>query len=151
MREISRENPELMFVTLLACALDVNTGELIYCNAGHEAPYVLPAAARSAIPLSGGGGPPLCALEDFPYESARHRISPGESIVLVSDGVTEAMNPRGELFGRSQLEQLLASMPGSLTAEERVIAVRNAVREFAAGAEMADDLTILAVRWLGKQ
>ena len=71
--------------------------------------------------------------------------------MLVSDGVTEAMNPRGELFGRSQLEQLLASMPDLLTAEERVIAVRNAVREFAAGAEMADDLTILAVRWLGKQ
>jgi adenylate cyclase len=149
--EISRENSELMFVTLLACVLDVETGELVYCNAGHEAPYVLPAAAGAAIPLSEGGGPPLCALDDFPYESARHRLSPGDSLVLVSDGVTEAMNPRGELFGRTELERLLGTLPVSLTAGERVIAVRNAVREFVAGAEMSDDLTILAVRWLGKQ
>ena len=147
--EISRENPELMFVTVLACVLDVETGELAYCNAGHETPYASPPAGGAVGRLSGGGGPPLCMLDEFPYESARYRMSPGESIVLVSDGVTEAMNPQGELFGRDRLERLLGNLPASLTAEQRVNAVRDEVRRFSAGAEMADDITILALRWLG--
>jgi len=147
--EISRENPEQMFVTALACALDVETGELVYCNAGHEAPYALPPAGGAAVRLSAGGGPPLCMLEEFPYEGARHRLSPGASIVLVSDGVTEAVNPEGELFGRPRLERLLGTLPPALTAEQRVNAVRDEVRRFSAGAEMADDITILALRWLG--
>jgi serine phosphatase RsbU (regulator of sigma subunit)/CHASE2 domain-containing sensor protein len=147
--EISRENPELMFVTALACVLDVETGELTYCNAGHETPYAPPRGGKSVTRLAGGGGPPLCMLEEFPYETARYRMSPGESLVLVSDGVTEAMNPAGELFGRARLERLLSAMPATQNAEQRVNAVRDAVREFSAGAEMADDITILALRWLG--
>ncbi len=145
--EISRENPELMFVTVLACVLDVETGELAYCNAGHVPPYAL-LPAGNALSRLAGGGPPLCMLEDFPYETARYRMSPGESLILVSDGVTEAMNPAGELFGRVRLERLLSRTPGAGSAEERVNAVRDEVRGFSAGAEMADDMTILAVRWL---
>jgi serine phosphatase RsbU (regulator of sigma subunit) len=67
----------------------------------------------------------------------------------VSDGVPEAMNAAGELFGRARLARLLASMPASLTAAERVAAVNDEVRRFSAEAEMADDVTILVVRWLG--
>jgi sigma-B regulation protein RsbU (phosphoserine phosphatase) len=76
-------------------------------------------------------------------------MEPGESLVLVSDGVPEAMNPAGELFGRARLGRLLATMPAGLSAEEQVKAVNDEVRRFAAGAEMADDVTILVVRWRG--
>jgi len=63
--------------------------------------------------------------------------------------VPEAMNSAGELFGRARLGELLARMPGTLSAEGRVNAVREEVRKYAAGAEMADDVTILVVRWHG--
>ena len=148
--EISRENPEFLFVTVLACVLDVDTGDLMYCNAGHEQPQIVTADGKTVRRLE-AGGPPLCTLEDFPYATERHRLAPGESLVMVSDGVPEAMNPAGELFGRARLGELLARMPGTLSAEGRVNAVREEVRKYAAGAEMADDVTILVVRWHGNQ
>jgi serine phosphatase RsbU (regulator of sigma subunit) len=70
---------------------------------------------------------------------------------MVSDGVPEAMNPAGELFGRARLGELLVKMPGTLSAGERVNAVREEVRNYASGAEVADDVTILVVRWHGNQ
>ena len=146
--EITRENPELLFVTLVACLLDVETGELAYCNAGHELPQILAADGGKVRTLE-GGGPPLCTLEDFPYEAARARLAPGESVILVSDGVAESMNPAGELFGRARLGRLLAAMPAGQSAAERVKVVSDEVRRFSAAAEMADDVTILVVRWIG--
>jgi sigma-B regulation protein RsbU (phosphoserine phosphatase) len=77
------------------------------------------------------------------------RLAPGESIVLVSDGVPEAMNAAGELFGRSRLNRVLVEMPAGLSAVKRVAAVNDEVSRFSAGAEMADDVTILVVRWIG--
>jgi serine phosphatase RsbU (regulator of sigma subunit) len=146
--EITRENPELLFVTVVACMLDVETGELAYCNAGHEPPHAITADGKRVRPLE-GGGPPLCTLENFPYQTAHTRMEPGESLVLVSDGVPEAMNPAGEMFGRARLGRLLATMPAGMGAEERVKALSDDVRRFAAGADMADDVTILVVRWHG--
>ena len=148
--EITRENPEFLFVTAVACMLDVDTGELTYCNAGHERPHAVAADGKGIRQLE-GGGPPLCMLENFPYQTAHTRMAPGESLVLVSDGVPEAINRAGELFGRARLDRLLATMPAGLSAEERVKAVNDAVSRFAADADMADDVTILVVRWLGNQ
>jgi len=148
--EITRENPEFLFVTAVACMLDVETGELAYCNAGHEPPHAIAADGKKVRQLE-GGGPPLCTLENFPYQTAHTRMAPGESLVLVSDGVPEAMNPAGELFGRARLARLLGAMPAGLSAEKRVKAVNDEVHRFSAGAEMADDVTILVVRWRGNQ
>jgi serine phosphatase RsbU (regulator of sigma subunit) len=148
--QISRDNPELLFVTVLACVLDVDNGDLTVCNAGHERPHIVATDGKSVKRLE-GGGPPLCTLDDFPYETGHHRLAPGESLVMVSDGVPEAMNPAGELFGRARLGELLVKMPGTLTAGERVNAVREEVRKYAAGADVADDVTILVVRWHGNQ
>jgi serine phosphatase RsbU (regulator of sigma subunit) len=148
--EIARENPEMLFVTVIACMLDAESGELVYCNAGHEPPHIVAADGRSVRPLE-GGGPPLCTLENFPYRTGRARMAPGESLVLLSDGVPEAMNPARELFGRARVRQMLAAMPPGLSAEERVAAVGSEVRKFSQGAEMADDVTVLVVRWRGKQ
>jgi serine phosphatase RsbU (regulator of sigma subunit) len=146
--EISRENPELLFVTVLACVLDVNTGELVYCNAGHEPPLVVPAEGKAVKHLD-GGGPPLCTIEDYPYETSVYRMMPGESLIMLSDGVPEAMNAAGELFGRARLGQVLETMPSGLGAEERGDIVNNEVRRYSAGTDMADDVTILVVCWNG--
>jgi serine phosphatase RsbU (regulator of sigma subunit) len=130
--------------------LDAETGELAYCNAGHEPPHIVGADGRSLRQLE-GGGPPLCTLENFPYPTGRARMAPGESLVLLSDGVPEAMNRARELFGRARMRQMLAAMPPGLSAEQRVNAVGSEVREFSQGTEMADDVTVLVVRWHGRQ
>ncbi|MGH8641743.1 MAG: PP2C family protein-serine/threonine phosphatase, partial [Burkholderiales bacterium] len=148
--EITRENPELLFVTVIACLLDVESGELAYCNAGHELPQIIAPDGSTTRQLD-GGGPPLCTLENFPYETMRSRLAPGDSLVLVSDGVPEAMNRALELFGRGRVGPMLAAMPAGLSAEERVNAVNGEVRKYSEGAEQADDVTVLAVRWHGPQ
>jgi serine phosphatase RsbU (regulator of sigma subunit) len=71
------------------------------------------------------------------------------SRVPVSDGVAEAMNRAHELFGRTGVGRILAVMPSGLGAEKRVNAVNSEVRKFSEGTEMADDVTVLMVRWHG--
>jgi adenylate cyclase len=146
--EITRENPELLFVTVIACLLDVESGELTYCNAGHELPHIV-AANGTTIRQLDGGGPPLCTLENFPYVTMQSRLSTGDSLVLVSDGVPEAMNRAQELFGRGRVGSMLAAMPAGLSAEERVNAVNGEIRKYSEGTEQADDVTVLVVRWHG--
>ena len=74
------------------------------------------------------------------------RLAPGETLVLISDGVSEAQNGAGALFGHARL---VASMAGRQGATAIVDGMRDAVRAFEAGAEPTDDLTVMAVRYLG--
>jgi serine phosphatase RsbU (regulator of sigma subunit) len=145
-RELARENPEQMFVTLFAGVLDLATGELRFCNAGHDAPYALrPGAALRRI--AGKGGPPLCALESFPYASESQALAPGEILCLFTDGVSEATDPAGSLLGHERIGAALVALAPGADAEAAVAGVRRTVADFAAGAEPADDLALLAVRW----
>jgi serine phosphatase RsbU (regulator of sigma subunit)/CHASE2 domain-containing sensor protein len=145
--EISRDNPEALFVTVFAGVLDVNTGVLEYCNAGHDRPYVLAGGGGPLTQLTEGGGPPLCVLDDFAYTAATHRLRPGDTLCLLTDGVTDARNPAGEQFGRGRLEARLQAHPPDASAERVATAIQDDVRRFVAGAEPADDLAILVVRW----
>ena len=146
--EISRDNPEALFVTVFAATLDAATGTVEYCNAGHDQPYLISHDGVARAQLAQGGGPPLCVLDDFPYEAAICRLQPGDALCLVTDGVTEARNARGELFGRARLESVLAR-GAKLSAEQLAVGVRDAVAAFVGGSEPADDLAILVVRWRG--
>jgi serine phosphatase RsbU (regulator of sigma subunit) len=146
--EISRDNPEALFVTAFAGVLDLEEGVLEYCNAGHDPPYLLPGAGGSSARLTEAGGPPLCVLEEFKYEAARRRLAPGDLLCLVTDGVTEATNAEGELYGRARLEAVLASAPVGTGAKALAGAIREDVKQFVAGAEPADDLAIMILRWL---
>jgi len=150
--EISRDNAEGLFVTAFAGILDARTGAVEYCNAGHEPPWIIgrpgAAAGGSPVRLGEGGGPPLCVLDEFPYVSASHRLTPGEALCLVTDGVTEATDARGDFYGRARLEALLVA-EGAAAPEVVGAAVAADVGRFAAGVEPADDLAILIVRWNG--
>jgi serine phosphatase RsbU (regulator of sigma subunit)/CHASE2 domain-containing sensor protein len=147
--EISRDNPEALFVTLFAAVLDVNTGALEYCNAGHDRPYLVPRGGGRFTQLAEGGGPPLCVLDDFPYTAATHQLQPGDTLCLITDGVTEARTASGELFSRERLESRLAAIAASAGAEEIATTIGADVAQFVAGAEPADDLAILVLRWDG--
>ncbi|HSE92214.1 MAG TPA: CHASE2 domain-containing protein [Methylomirabilota bacterium] len=145
--EIARDNREALFVTAWAAVLDVRTGSLQYCSAGHEPALVLGAGAPRR--LGRDSGPPLCVLDDFPYVAASCTLRPGEIICLITDGVTEAMNTAGELYGRDRLEAVVAGPGPTATAVEIGEAIRRDVARFSAGTEPSDDVTILVVQWRG--
>ena len=89
------------------------------------------------------GGPPLCVIRDFAYSASELELEPGGWLCVVTDGVTEAMNERGELYGAARLLETVRGLaePGAIAA-----AVRDDVRRFAGKAEQSDDLTLLCVR-----
>jgi serine phosphatase RsbU (regulator of sigma subunit) len=146
--EVSRENPESLFVTAFAGILDARTGVLEFCNAGHEPPLARrPGGALERIEHR--GGPPLCVVENYAYPVERRQVAIGEWICVVTDGITEAMNPRGELYGAQRLQAVLRSLPGDVTPSQVLGAVRADVRAFVGAAVPSDDLTLLCVRWNG--
>jgi serine phosphatase RsbU (regulator of sigma subunit) len=143
--EVSRDNPAALFVTAFAAILDLETGELRYCNAGQENPWLV--KADGAIErLVDGGGPPLCAVDGYEYPAASAALGRGDLICVVSDGITEASDTRGGLYGTGRVEAALAN---ARSAREAVDAIRTSVKAFAGGAVQADDMTVLAVRWFG--
>jgi serine phosphatase RsbU (regulator of sigma subunit) len=146
--EVSSENPESLFVTAFAGLLDVRTGMLEFCNAGHEPPFGR-APAGALERLEHAGGPPLCVMENYAYPVEYRALSAGEWICVVTDGVTEAMNPARELYGAARLKAVLESLPASVTPSALLAAVRTDVGRFVGAAEASDDLTLLCVRWNG--
>jgi len=146
--EIARENPESLFVTAFAGVLDARTGRLEYCNAGHEPPFALAPRGRIAR-LTSGGGPPLCVLDGFAYVPAAYPMEPEGIVCVVSDGVTEAMNESGELYGTGRLERALSLAEASGSPAAIVDSIKADVSRFVGNAEVADDLTLLVLRWNG--
>ena len=148
--EISRDNPEMLFVTAFAGMLDLDTGDLDYCNAGHENPYRIRAGDDALLRIADGDGPPLCAVGEFEYHGGHLRLAPGDVVCLVTDGVTEAENPAGEFYGSGRVAQVLGTLGADAANPRAVIsALRADVLAFSSGADAADDLTILAFCWRG--
>jgi serine phosphatase RsbU (regulator of sigma subunit) len=146
-RELVRENPEMLFVTSVAGILDASNGQVFLCNAGHDAPRRITANGRVEL-LQPADGPPLCVMDDFEYPVQQYQLQPGESLCLTTDGISEAMNKAGELYGNERLNSLLAGV--ATTAPAAVVqAVRDDVRRHVDGAEASDDLTLLVLRWNG--
>lgn len=137
----------MMFVTVFAGVLDLSSGRLVYVSAGHDSPFVL-GPGEQARRLPARGGPPLGSVENFPYPVEERQLTPGEMLLLYTDGVTEAENAQHAFYTEARLEQVLASAPVD-GARATVDFVRDDVRHFSDGAEQADDITLLAVRWLG--
>ncbi len=147
--EVSRDNPEQLFVTVFAAVLDLETGELNYCNAGNENPYVLHPSDVAPRRIEDGDGPPLCAAPEYPYRGGHCRMRPGELLCVISDGVTEAQNVDGGFYGRTRLQDVISLRGRTATARGLIDALRIDVEAFVAAAEPADDFTILVLRWMG--
>lgn len=142
--ELSRDNGEAMGVTMLIGVIDLRNGEIAMINAGHENPLLLRADREVAVHAM-EGGPPFCIV-DYPWPEERLILTAGQTLLLFTDGVSEAQNDAGELFGNARI---LAASSGD-QARETVESVRSAVRAFEAGAEPSDDMTVMAVRYLGR-
>ena len=143
-REISRDNPDEMFATAVLGVMDVKTGEVAMCNAGHENPFILRSDGTSQL-WDMDGGPPFCVMDDFPYPVERMRLEAGEALVIITDGVSEAWSPDDELFGRERVLDAFAKLPSSARSEEIVDRLSKAVRAFEDKRQPVDDLTIMAI------
>jgi serine phosphatase RsbU (regulator of sigma subunit)/CHASE2 domain-containing sensor protein len=149
--EISRDNPAMLFVTVLVGMLNVRTGEVALCRAGHDAPFLL-RAGEPPRTLDAAGGPPLCVYEDFPYTAERVQLQSGDLLLLITDGVTEAQDPTGHLYGRPRALTYLATLaPEHASAAAVCQGLRVDVQCFTTGAPPADDITILALRFTAPQ
>jgi len=143
--ELSHDNREAMALSLLVGILRVADGRMELCCAGHENPLMASADGQvRELPLI--GGPPLCVDPTFPYPTETDRLRPGETLVVFSDGLTEACAPDGRLIPRADVLAAVGHAAAAATAAEAVDELVASVRAFEAGAEPSDDLTILALR-----
>jgi len=146
-RNLSLENPSLMFVTLFFGILNVNTGELEYCLGGHDPPYIIRTSGDIEL-LALTNGMMLGVNANFTYESRKTVIHKGETIFLYTDGVTEAMNPEESPFTEKRLETTLAQWrekdPATI-----INSVRETLRDFSKGTPQYDDITMLALKFYG--
>ena len=144
---LSRDNPNCMFVTLVVGVLDVRTGQVNYVNAGHNPPLAL--RRRGAIQvLSARSGPAVGVVEGVEFTLLETLLEPGDCLLLYTDGVTEAMDPAGHLYGDERLRQLMTHCT-ELAAEPVVDQIMRDVRHYAGEAEQSDDITVPVVRYCG--
>jgi phosphoserine phosphatase RsbU/P len=140
--ELTAQNPRGMFVTMVC--LDVRGGRVTCANAGHDT-TLLVGANGSLKPVFPSSGLVLGLLPGQEYASETLELGPGDSLVLYTDGVTEATDAGDVLFGEERLQACFAD-GAAPTAAHVVDLVLKAVRAFAGGAPQSDDITILALR-----
>jgi len=132
------------YITFIACLLDPVAHTLTYVNAGHNPPYHVSSVNRSLSMLR-TGGVPLGMFDASDYQAGTLRLSPGDILVLYSDGVTEAMTSAGDEYGESRLQKsVVASL--SLDARELLKHITDDVRTFVTGHPLSDDLTAVVLK-----
>lgn len=146
---LAADNPSMMFATAFVAILDCRTGAVVHASAGHDAPRLL-RADGAEVPLHGRGaqGVALGVMEDLAYADHAACLAPGETLLLFTDGVTEADRADGALFGEARLADALAGSRGA-TPAQTVLRIADAVEDFAAGAPQADDITLLCLAFHG--
>ena len=140
-RNLSEEYAGDDFVTMFVGILDLASGHLDYCNAGHEAPLL------SGQPLPVLPNLPVGALADWTYEGQQEQLQSGDMLFLSTDGLSEAKNAADEQFGRKHVLQL-ANDHRSLAAKPLIELMMSEVSSHTGDALQSDDITMLAVRWL---
>ncbi|MCL6612829.1 MAG: SpoIIE family protein phosphatase [Peptococcaceae bacterium] len=143
--ELCAENESNMFVTVFLGLLHIPTGRVTCSNAGHNSPFIL-RKDGSLEKLPKMRGIALGVMDSFIFASHSFTMQNGDTILLYTDGINEAMNPEGELFGEERLAEVIRnhSHAGAAGLTNGLI---NAVRAFAGRAEQSDDITVLALRY----
>lgn len=146
--ELSADNDSCMFITAFCGILNLHSGHFTFANAGHNPPLVI-ARNGAAKYINRRPGPPLGAMQNIRYENMDVALADEEMLLLYTDGVTEAMNPKNEMFGEDRLRELSTKLKDS-TAEKLVQEIVGNVHAHADGTDQSDDITVLAVRSMAK-
>ena len=141
---LARNNQNQMFVTFFLGVLDLVTGTVRYCNAGHNPPLILTDAIRT---LPSDPNLPLGVLEDFEFQEQEVVMEYDDALFLYTDGVTEAEDAYSQQFGEERMQQVLH---GRRPSAEHLQSMQDAVSEFVGEAPQSDDLTMLFIHYLGK-
>jgi len=144
---LCNESVSCMFVTVFYGIFNTATGEIEYVNGGHNPPYVLSSDGIHKVPMT--GGPIMGCMEDFNYKSKLLQLKPGDSLFLFTDGVTEAFNINDEAYGDDRLEQFLQARLNT-PIDEVVKESMLEINTFSAGMAQSDDITYLAITFIGR-
>ena len=139
----AEQNTTGFFVTMFVGILDLTTGLLDYCNAGHEIPELVRDGALVDIPAK--PNIPVGALDDWAFEGQQQQLQQGDLLFLYTDGLSEAENVDQQLFGRKRVEELVLEY-GHGTPQQLIDDMMQAVHQHAGSAVQNDDITMLAIR-----
>jgi sigma-B regulation protein RsbU (phosphoserine phosphatase) len=140
-------NEAHMFVTAFMGYLDIPSGKFTFVNAGHNPPLVKRAGGRyERLPVKPGFV--LAVIEGMAYTHGEIELGPGDTLYLYTDGVTEALNKDNKMFGDNRLSDKLSKLPDR-ELREFTMAIKSEIDRFADGAEQADDITMLVLRYNG--
>ena len=141
---LANESVDCMFVTVFYGIYTISTGEITYCNAGHNPPYILkPDGSTEVLPMPQDFL--VGAIEGLEYHDQQMKLEPGETLVMFTDGVNEAMNIDFKEFGDDRLEASLKKCAG-LDCQQIIDTVKADVAEFVGEAEQSDDITLFALK-----
>ena len=141
---LTEQNEQDMFVTFFVGVLDLETGELNYCNGGHNAPILMQRNGMKELDVL--PNLPIGIVSGFKYTGQNTRIQRGDTLFLFTDGLTEAENAAHDQFGEQRMMQTLAETEG-LQPREMIETMQARVASFVGNAPQSDDLTMLAVRF----
>lgn len=163
-RRILMDTRADLFVTVFYAILDPATGALVYCNAGHNPPYLFSAQNSPHQPTQNGDaikslrrtGMALGVLEDVVWQQKDVQIAPGDALILYTDGITDAQNAQGEFFGEQRLLEVVRANVGTQTnrsfsagqgpeAQDIQKAVTTEIRGYVGDAPQYDDITLMVV------
>ena len=142
---LTANNDANMFVTAWVGIVDLETGAVEYVNAGHNPPLVKRADGSVAY-LTAKSGPALAVTDGVEYRRQSLTLGPGDGLLLYTDGVTEATNRAGALYGEDRLLKTMRGLIGSRDAESLIDGILKSVGAFADGTEQADDITLLGFK-----
>ena len=142
---LKANTPDNKFITGFFAILDPRTGAMTYTNAGHNPPVLVRRNGKAELLTA--GGPVLGILPNIPYLGGQTILAPGESLVLYSDGVSEAPNAAGEEFGEEAIAQIAVACHDR-SAQETMLEIGRQLRAFLGDRQPIDDVTLLVVRRL---
>jgi len=149
-RTIASDNPSVLFVTIFYLVFNLKTGKATYCNAGHNPPIMMRESGIMLLTTEDGAGKGMAVgvVEDAEYTDAVLHFDEGDSLVIYTDGATEAFNLEQKMFGEERLIQCIREN-SSLPNRDIWDKIFQAVSGFQAGREQFDDITILFLEFLG--
>lgn len=141
---LAKESANGMFVTVFYGIFNIRTGEMTYTNAGHNPPYLMKTdGSVTALPLSKDIAAGV--IDDYQYQEETIHMDHGDTLMLYTDGVTEATDLDYNVYGEERVEQLLGGLTKA-SCQQIIDTVRADVKTFVGEAEQSDDITLLAVR-----
>ena len=143
---LCEQNEQTMFLTLFLGVLDLHTGELDYCNAGHNVPVLIKSMDDKVESLTVLSNLPLGVVTEYNFTAQKTQLHYNDMIFLYTDGLTEAENNRHQQYGEERMIQALNRMAGNRP-REVIETIQQSIKEFVDGAQQSDDLTMLAIRY----